>query len=135
PSADRPLDELLPPTLFAAEPSRFHAITLREVLGMSALYAPVPPHQQTPEAHANLKAFLSANNRAVFALTRPLVARPGTDFFYTDVTPLLSVAAVSYATGKTLLEFSRETLFDPMHFQNEEWMHEDASGLDNGAYG
>ncbi len=135
-SADAPLDTLLPPSLFAAsDAARFHSVTLREVLGMSVLYAPVPPHQLTPEAKANQAAFLKAPNRAVYALTRPLVAAPGKDFFYTDMTPMLSIAAVSYATNQTVFDFEREALFEPMGFKNEEWMHPDPTGLDNGAYG
>jgi CubicO group peptidase (beta-lactamase class C family) len=133
--AESPLDELLPPELFDGHPERFHAITLREVLGMSALYAPVPPHQWTAEAKANQAGFIAAKNRVAYALRRPLVAQPGHDFFYTDMTPLLAVAAVSYASKKTLLELSREALFEPMGFRNEEWMHQDAAGLDNGAFG
>ena len=50
-------------------------------------------------------------------------------------TPTLATGVLQYATGKTVLEFAEETLFGPMGFRNEEWLHQDASGLDNGGYG
>jgi CubicO group peptidase (beta-lactamase class C family) len=42
---------------------------------------------------------------------------------------------VQYAAKKTLFDYAKETLFDPMGFSNEEWMHEDPAGFDNPAYG
>jgi hypothetical protein len=33
------------------------------------------------------------------------------------------------------LDFGKASLFDPMGFQNEEWMHQDPSGFDNPSYG
>jgi CubicO group peptidase (beta-lactamase class C family) len=35
----------------------------------------------------------------------------------------------------SLLDFANQTLFQPMDFQNQEWMHEDSAGIDNGAFG
>jgi CubicO group peptidase (beta-lactamase class C family) len=110
-------------------------VTLKDVLGMSALDAQVPPHEKTPEAHARQRAFLASANRARFAVSQPLIPEPGVSFQYTDITPYLAAAAVSYASRETLFEFAEQRLFGPLGFRNEEWMHEDRAGIDNGAYG
>ena len=135
--ADASLAQILPQWLFASEKdrARFAPVTLKHVLGMSALDAQVPPHENSPEAEARQRAFLAAPNRARFALSQDLLPEPGVSFQYTDITPLLAAAAVSYAAHSTLLEFAQANLFGPLGFQNVEWMHEDASGIDNGAYG
>ena len=39
------------------------------------------------------------------------------------------------ATHETLLDFGTQALFDPMGFENEQWMHLDSAGYDNASYG
>jgi CubicO group peptidase (beta-lactamase class C family) len=114
---------------------RFQGVALKDVLGMSALDAPVPPHQKTPEAIDRLNRFLRSPNRLSFALEQALLAHVGTDFQYTDITPMIAGGIVQYATKQTLLGFAKAALFDPMGFRNEEWMHRDSSGFDNASYG
>jgi len=136
-SADAPMSELLPRELFTsdADRARFANVTLKDVLAMSALDAPVFPHQKTLDARARLDHFVHAKNRAAFAVSQPLLAKPGESFLYTDVTPLLTSGAISYASKQTLFDDAQAQLFGPLGFRNAEWMHEDASGIDNGAYG
>jgi CubicO group peptidase (beta-lactamase class C family) len=110
-------------------------VTIKDVLGMSALDAEVPPHRTLPEDYARQAAFLAAPNRATFALGQALLPQPGVSFQYTDITPLIASGIVEYATGETELDFAEQTLFGPMGFRNYEWMHEDKVGVDNGAYG
>jgi CubicO group peptidase (beta-lactamase class C family) len=137
PPPEAELTDILPPALFGSEDNRarFRGVTLRDVMGMSALDAQTPPHAKTPEALARGKAFNHADNRAAFALTQPILERHGAAFQYNDVTPPLAAAALAHATKKAPFEFAEEVLFGPLHFENEEWMHQDASGLDNGGYG
>lgn len=129
--------DALPPNLFPSEQdrARFAALTLHQVLGMSALDAPVPPHEKTDDARARQTAFLASDNRARFALGQRILPDPGASFLYTDVTPSLAGAAVTYAAHQTLFEFASAHLFGPLGFRNAEWMHEDAAGIDNAAYG
>ena len=136
-NTDQNIAELLPPDLFLnpSDQSRFSLLTLKDVLGMSALNAPVIPHDQSPEAKQRFFEWLKSKNRVRYALTQPLLANPGTDFLYTDITPTLAAAVVEYAAHESLFDFANENLFEPMQFKNEEWMHEDPSGIDNGAYG
>lgn len=129
--------DALPRDLFASdgERERFRGVTLKDVLAMSALDAQVPPHELGPEARARQRAFLASDNRVRFALTQRLLPEPGVSFQYTDVTPLIAIGAVEYAARESGFEFAKEALFGPLGFRNEEWMHSDESGTDNGAYG
>jgi CubicO group peptidase (beta-lactamase class C family) len=54
---------------------------------------------------------------------------------YTDLNCSLLNGIVHYRSGKTVLEFANEHLFSRMGFRNQEWMGQDASGIDLGGYG
>ncbi len=137
PGPDAPLTKVLPASLFSnpADAKRFSALTLKEVLGMSALDALEPPFATTPEAVERAKQLAAAKNHVVFALTQKLLPQPGVSFQYNDVTPQLAVGAVEYTTNQSAFQFAQKVLFEPLGFHNEEWMHEDAAGIDNGGYG
>ena len=137
PSTDASVASLLPAGLFPSDggPGRFEGVTLRDVMGMSALNANEPPHDDSGAAVARGIAFASAPNRVVFALTQALLPTPGTSYQYNDITPMLAGGAVQYATGKRLYDFGVETLFGPMGFQSSEWIEEDPTGIDLAAYG
>ncbi len=132
--ADAPVSELLPRALFASEADRlrFSKVTLKDVLGMAAIDAPDPPRHTDPEALALQRRFFQAPDRVAFVLTRPVLAEP---FQYNDETPMLASGVIRQATGKDVFSFAEEALFGPLGFRNEEWMHRDASGNENGGYG
>ena len=136
-AADSKVAENLPTAVFPSMEAlkRFQGITVKDVLGMSALDAQLSPHQKTPEAIDRSNRFSRSPNRLSFALEQPTLARIGKDFQYTDVTPIIAAGMVQYATRQTLLDFGKTALFDPMGFENEEWMHQDRSGFDNASYG
>lgn len=136
-SVKQNVSEVFPAEAFGspAEQKRFAALSIRDVLAMSALDALVPPHQQSAEAEQRNRDFHSAPNRAHFALAQKLLPQFGQDFQYQDITPSLAIGMVAAASGKPSWEFARESLFDPMGFANVEWMHADQSGLDLAAYG
>ena len=128
------VSEALPAKLFT-DRARFAKVTIRDVLGMSALDAQVPPHRNLPEDYQRLNEFLLSPDRTRFALLQPLLPQPGVSFEYTDITALIATGIIEYASKVTALEFAEKTLFGPMGFRHYEWMHEDATGNDNGAYG
>jgi CubicO group peptidase (beta-lactamase class C family) len=134
---DASVSDLLPRALFAsdADVARFRAVTLKDVMGMSALDSPDPPRVHTPEAVDRARRFHASASRAAFALTQAILPSPGVSYQYNDVTPMLASGALAYGAKKSPFDFAEETLFRPMGFRNEEWMHEDASGVDNGGYG
>jgi CubicO group peptidase (beta-lactamase class C family) len=137
PEPSTPISQLLPARIFPsdAQRARFATVTLKDVLGMSALDAPVPPHLVNDETNARAEAFRTAPNRAAFALTQNLLPAPGTSFQYTALTPLLATGALEYASHQSAFELATTWLFQPLGFRNAEWMHEDAAGIDNGSYG
>jgi CubicO group peptidase (beta-lactamase class C family) len=104
-------------------------------MGMSALDVNDPPRDTSAASVRHFNEFFATANRVTFALKEPLLAAPGQDYLYNDETPLLAAGVVQYATGKRLLDFGRESLFDALGFENEEWMHQDATGIDMGGYG
>ncbi len=134
---DAPVTATLPRRLFASDADfdRFKSITVKDVLGMSALDAPDPPRTYTPEARERLRHFQIAPNRVAFALTQKLLPAPGSSFQYNDVGPALATGLIQYASGQTALDFANTALFGALGFRNQEWMHQDATGLDNGGYG
>lgn len=137
PNAETSVADALPESLFPTpeDRARFRGVRIRDVLAMSALDAQVPPHRMLPEDLQRQKAFLRSPNRTQFALGQALLPEPGKSFQYTDITPQIATGILTYATKETALEYADEHLFGPLEFRNQEWMHEDATGIDNGAYG
>lgn len=137
PAPDAAVTKVLPRRLFASDLdfSRFSRLTLRQVLGMAALDSPVPPHDESETAAKRQQAFLSAPNRVAFALQQPLLPESPGAFQYNDITPMLAIGMLQYASGTSALEFAQQHLFGHLGFRNVEWMHQDATGFDNGGYG
>jgi CubicO group peptidase (beta-lactamase class C family) len=131
---DAKVSEMLPRSVFAsdADVERFSHLTLKQVMAMSGIDAPDPPRDKSEESWTRYRKFLSARNRVVVALEKPLLDG---GFQYNDSTPTLAAAALQYGNRKSALELAEEALFSPMGFRNYEWMHQDGAGFDLGGYG
>jgi CubicO group peptidase (beta-lactamase class C family) len=129
--------QALPREFFAsdADVERFGKVTLRDVMGMSALDAPVPPERKTKDARERLLGFWACKDRVRFALSQPLLPEPGRDFEYNDLTPMIAVGVLEHAAGMSALDFAQAHLFAPLRFKNVEWMHQDPTGFDNAGFG
>jgi len=129
--------DALPRDLFPSEEARerFRKVTVRDVLGMSALDAPIPPHDVSETAKERQERYLGSKNRVGFALTQPTLPEPGSSRRYTEITADLATGILEYGTKTTALELAEESLFGPMDFRNYEWMHQDRTGIDAGGYG
>jgi CubicO group peptidase (beta-lactamase class C family) len=137
---DESVVDALPEGLFPspADRDRFKAITVKELLGMSALNTPGTLLKHGHYESADLerhKKFFAADNRVRFALGSPLVDNPGTTFVYNAEGPAILSGIVSYATHETLFEYGQKHLFAPMEFKNHEWTSQDRSGIDYGGSG
>jgi CubicO group peptidase (beta-lactamase class C family)/aminoglycoside phosphotransferase (APT) family kinase protein len=121
------------PSLAARE--RFRGVTIRDVLGMSALDAPVPPLDRSDAAHDRLQRFHASRNHTKFALAEKIVPQPGVSYQNTEVTAQIATGILEYATGQSALELAEAWLFEPMGFANYEWLYQDADGIDSGATG
>ncbi|PRH88573.1 serine hydrolase [Labrys okinawensis] len=62
-----------------------------------------------------------ALDRYRFVLDRPVVAEPGTRWIYSGGSVALIGELIRRGTGKTLPEFAREALFDPLGIGSFEW--------------
>lgn len=60
------------------------------------------------------QAWRDSDNWVDFVLEQPIVARPGTTFNYSTGNSHLLGVIVEMATGKSLLEYGKEVLFDPL---------------------
>jgi CubicO group peptidase (beta-lactamase class C family) len=134
---DTAVTKAVPRHLFPSDEgfARFSRLTLRQVLGMAALDAPLPPQDASPAAARRQQAFWSAPDRVAFALQQPLLPEASGTFQYNDVTPMLAIAMLQGAARMSAFEFAQQHLFGPLGFRNAEWMHQDATGNDNGGYG
>ncbi len=77
-NVDETVSEMLPHHVFPDEAAvqRFQKVTLKDVLGMSALDAQIALHQHTQAAEKRLTDFFNLRNRVTFALSQPLLAAP-----------------------------------------------------------
>ncbi len=136
-SEDQPIGELLPADLFgSAENLKDKAsITLRQVLNMSALDVPHIVGNADPRTREIYSSWIKAENRVRYALAQRRVQRPMNVMDYTDLDCSLANGVIHYKSGKTVLEFANEHLFSRMDFRNQEWMGQDAAGVELGGFG
>lgn len=110
-------------------------LTLRNALDMSALNAPLSPHQKTEEATRRGREFWQSSDRFAFAMSQKRLMEPGRDFFYSDITTAITGGVIQNATGQTLLRYANDKLFKPLGFRNADWMHQDGKGQEMAGYG
>ncbi|WP_144186303.1 serine hydrolase domain-containing protein [Elioraea rosea] len=69
----------------------------------------------------NYGAWVSAPNWVAYALTRPMIDRPGARMIYSTGTTHVLGAALARATGASLLTLARHRLGDPLGFEVPAW--------------
>jgi CubicO group peptidase (beta-lactamase class C family) len=74
------------------------------------------------------------DNSLDYVLGLKLKSEPGTEFYYKDGDPQLISGIVQAATGKTLDEYGKEVLFDPLGITNYKWDRY-SDGVTLGAFG
>jgi CubicO group peptidase (beta-lactamase class C family) len=102
-SLDQTLDQLLPDETGHMSPN-VATITLRQLLTMTAGLPEDPPHRR-PVASGDWVAEI---------LERGTAQPPGAGFVYSGVSSHLLAAALVEATGRPVLVYAREKLFDPL---------------------
>ena len=70
---------------------------------------------------ANYGAWIASGNWVADALSRPLVARPGSRMLYSTGTTHILGAALAEASGRSLLALARERLGGPMGIEIPAW--------------
>ena len=134
---DSSVAEMLPKRFFRNNNNkpRFEPISLKMVLGMSALLVDDPPRNMRSEAIEHQNKYLSARNRLEFVLQEPLLPEPGVNLLYNDETPTIASGILSYNTKLSAFDYGCKTLFKELEMKNMEWMHQDLVGINPGGYG
>jgi CubicO group peptidase (beta-lactamase class C family) len=75
-----------------------------------------------------------SRDRLTVALDAPFAARAGERFNYSDGDATIAGALVVATSGKSLEEFARQRLFEPLGMRNHGWPYADAHGLHPGGW-
>jgi CubicO group peptidase (beta-lactamase class C family) len=102
---DQTVAELLPAYRAHMTPD-VASITLQQLLSMTSGLA------DAPDARVTFDPGDPDIVRTI--LERPLVAAPGTRWLYSNASPHLVSAALRHATGRSVLDYARTRLFDPL---------------------
>ncbi len=117
---DEPLSELLPDAHdWAASPAKGR-ITLGQLLTMTA--------GLEPTSGAAYGAWVSSPSWVAAALSRPLVAPPGTRFLYSTGNTHLLSAALTRASGLSTRAYAADRLLDPLGIRIAAWQ-KDPEGI------
>jgi CubicO group peptidase (beta-lactamase class C family) len=120
-SLDDPVLKFFPDEAPAQPSNNLKAMRVHDLLRMSTGHQTEPPR---PPTQSWVKAFLA----------HPVPFKPGTHFLYnTSATYMLS-AIVQKATGKTLLDYLRPRLFEPLGIDRPTW-ETSPQGISTGGYG
>ena len=111
-----------------AEPSaNLRAMRVRDLLRMNTGHqteAPIRVDDPTGQKDTWTKTFLG----------HPVPFKPGTHFLYNSPATYMLSAIVQKVTGKTVLDYLRPRLFEPLGFKDPTWISS-PQGITAGAYG
>lgn len=113
-SLDRPVRSYFPEYFTGGTDPRKEAITLRHLLTMTS-------GLELDENGPLMSAVFASDDWIKATFERPMAAAPGTVHLYsTPLTHALS-GILTRASGKTLLDLSREVIFDPLGIEEVQW--------------
>lgn len=126
-SVDEPIGPLLALSGYHL-PADAARIRVRDLLAMRSGF------EWTEAGARGYGAWWGADDQAAFALARPLAVEPGAKFNYDSPSYHLLAVVLTSATGRDLLDYAREKLFDPIGAGEVSWQS-DRQGVRNGAAG
>ncbi|MCI8493112.1 serine hydrolase [Anaerotruncus sp.] len=126
-SLDDPLSKYLPQVL-EQEDIRKHALTLRHLLTQTSGLE----WYEWGGSYSNWNEFRSAENWVDHILGRNLVYEPGAVFNYSTGNTHLLAAALENATGRPLMDYAKEKLFDPLGMESVVWGTDPQGVADDG---
>lgn len=112
-SVDVPLAEAAPGLVPAAVDPRVRRITIADLLTMQA--------GLEPTSGQSYGRWINSRNWVVDALRRPFVTEPGARMLYSTGSYHLLGAALSSASGRSLLDLAREWLGEPLGIDVPSW--------------
>jgi CubicO group peptidase (beta-lactamase class C family) len=120
PLLDAPLLAQFPEYADLAADSARGRLTIAHALTMTLGMEWDEQRPYTDAANSEI-AMENAPDRIRFVLDRPIVVEPGTRWIYSGGAVALLGALISRGSGKTLQEFAREALFEPLGISVFEW--------------
>lgn len=130
-STDRRMLDFFADRTIANLDERKKAITIRHLLDMTSGLAWNEGLGGWPES---LIAMERSADWQQFVLDRPMAEAPGTVFYYDSGNSQLLSAILSKVTGKSALDYARETLFGPLGIEDVLWRG-DPLGVSGGGAG
>jgi CubicO group peptidase (beta-lactamase class C family) len=132
-STDRKLVDFFPDLTIANLDERKKAITIRHLLDMTSGLEWEEGLSGPPTSYI---AMDRSPNWVQYILDRPMVAAPGTVFYYNTGNSHLLSAILTKVTGRSALDYARETLFGPLGIEDVIWRgdRQGISGGGNGLY-
>ncbi len=115
-SLDTPLLEFFPD--FTPEDPRKQQISLRHLLEMKGGLRAEEFYGIGPYLEDEM---WESDNWVKYSLEVPIKDEPGLNFSYNSCEPMLVGAALSKATGKSIMDFSKEYLFEPLGISDYRW--------------
>jgi CubicO group peptidase (beta-lactamase class C family) len=100
------------------------AMTVRDLLTMSAGQAPDPTGAVTNSYREWVKGFLAT----------PVLKEPGTEFLYNSLATFMLSAIVQRVTGEKIADYLRPRLFEPLGITGYDW-EESPEGINSGGWG
>ena len=119
--SDDELLKLFPDDAPASPSANLKGMRVRDLLRMNT------GHQSEPQLKADeawTKTFLA----------HPVPFKPGSHFLYNTPATYMQSAAVQKATGKTVLDYLKPRLFDPLGIEDPTW-EKSPQGISTGGYG
>jgi CubicO group peptidase (beta-lactamase class C family) len=113
-SLDQPMADFFPEIEWRAQDPRKSAVTLRQILQMRSGY---PWEEQA----GYLDALFSRSDWIPLLAEFPLTTEPGTQFGYSNLTAHVMGIVVARAADRSLYDFARSRLFDPLGIQVPSW--------------
>jgi CubicO group peptidase (beta-lactamase class C family)/chromosome segregation ATPase len=114
---DQPIAELLPRSAALADPAK-RAITVRHLLTMTT--------GLEPTSYDTYNEWIQSRDWVESALSRPLVAEPGTFYQYSTGTTHILSAVLASASGMTTRQYAERKLFGPLGIEIKGWQRDPA---------
>ena len=96
----------------------FQQIQLRHLLDMSS---GLDADTNDPRSKGHVGHWINKDSWKSFLLQVPTIHKPGTKWVYADINAVLLGAVIEEVTGKSLKDYAREKLFDPLGIREFYW--------------
>jgi CubicO group peptidase (beta-lactamase class C family) len=120
PAPDAPLLAQFPEYSDLVSATALNSITVEHALTMT-LGMDWDENRPYDDPQNSELAMENASDRYRFILERPVIAQPGSRWIYSGGSVALIGALIERGTGRTLPDFARETLFEPLGIARFEW--------------